>query len=210
MKTILISVVFMFLGHYSISQVYIVNVSKLETSHQIYSSCYSANDRVMTTIDPQGNASFECLKGSDNSNYNAENLKKVSLNLNSIIDKGYELILLTDNSGLSFFPIDVTWYLAVPWRASGLEQVSETLNSIKVSPNPANDFVNISLDFTLKGESKIILISEGGYMVHNQSVHDIIKNQEYNIDISKIPAGKYLVTIVNGKSYYTPQKLIVL
>ena len=32
----------------------------------------------------------------------------------------------------------------------------------------------------------------------------------YDIDISKIPAGKYLLTMVNGKTYTTPQKLIIL
>ena len=37
-----------------------------------------------------------------------------------------------------------------------------------------------------------------------------IKNETYNIDISRIPAGKYLVTIKNGKTYTTPQKLIIL
>ena len=47
-------------------------------------------------------------------------------------------------------------------------------------------------------------------MSHKQSIEEIIKNEKYNIDISKIPAGKYLVTIVNGKTYTTPQKLIVL
>ena len=41
-------------------------------------------------------------------------------------------------------------------------------------------------------------------------IGNLNKNEKYNIDISKIPAGKYLVTIVNGKSYTTPQKLIIL
>jgi len=38
----------------------------------------------------------------------------------------------------------------------------------------------------------------------------LVKNEKYNIDISKIPAGKYLVTVVNGKTYTTPQKLVVV
>ena len=37
----------------------------------------------------------------------------------------------------------------------------------------------------------------------------ILSFKHPNIDISKIPAGKYLVTIVNGKTYTTPQKLII-
>ena len=74
----------------------------------------------------------------------------------------------------------------------------------------SNTFVNISLDYSLKGESEVVFISEAGYISHKQSIGNISKNEKYNIDISKIPAGKYLVTIVNGKTYTTPQKLIVL
>ena len=62
----------------------------------------------------------------------------------------------------------------------------------------------------IKGESEVVFISEAGYISHKQSIGNISKNEKYNIDISKIPAGKYLVIIVNGKTYTTPQKLIVL
>ena len=85
-----------------------------------------------------------------------------------------------------------------------------TLNSLSISPNPATDFVNISLSYDLKGESEIVFISEAGYVYHKESVGSISKNETYNIDISRIPAGKYLVIIKNGKTYTTPQKLIIL
>ena len=54
-----------------------------------------------------------------------------------------------------------------------------------------------------------MFVSEAGYISHKENIGNISKNEKYNIDISKIPAGKYLVTIVNGKTYTTPQKLIV-
>ena len=79
-----------------------------------------------------------------------------------------------------------------------------------LSPNPATDFVDVSLNYDLKGESQVIFISEAGYVSHKESIGSISKNEKYHIDISKIPAGKYLVTIVNGKTYTTPQKLIIL
>ena len=104
------------------------------------------------------------------------------------------------------------FFFAVPWTSSGLEEVAvntTTLKSFIISPNPANTFVDISLDYSLKGESEVIFISEAGYVSHKQSIGNISKNEKYNIDISKIPAGKYLVSIVNGKTYTTPQKLIV-
>ena len=102
-----------------------------------------------------------------------------------------------------------TFIFAIPWSASGLEEVPTTLKSFIISPNPANTFVDISLDYYLKGESEVVFISEAGYISHKQSIGNISKNEKYNIDISKIPAGKYLVTIVNGKTYTTPQKLII-
>ena len=83
------------------------------------------------------------------------------------------------------------------------------LLSLSISPNPANEFVNIILSYDLKGESEVVFISEAGYISHKKSIGNISKNEKYNIDISKIPAGKYLLTIVNGKTYTAPQKLIV-
>ena len=101
------------------------------------------------------------------------------------------------------------YYFAIPWTSNGLEEVATTLKSLSITPNPANTFVDISLDYSLKGKSEVVFISEAGYIYHKKSLGGISKNEKYNIDISKIPAGKYLVTIVNGKTYTTPQKLIV-
>ena len=102
---------------------------------------------------------------------------------------------------------------AIPWNTSGLEEIavnSKTFKNFNINPNPATDFVDVSLDYSLKGESEVVFISEAGYIYHKESVGSIVKNEKYKIDISKIPAGKYLVTIVNRKTYTKPQKLIVL
>jgi hypothetical protein len=55
----------------------------------------------------------------------------------------------------------------------------------------------------------VLFINDSGYIIHKESIRGILKNEKYNIDISKLSAGKYLVTIVNGQTYTTPQKLIV-
>ena len=106
--------------------------------------------------------------------------------------------------------LGTTFYFAIPRTLSGLEEVPATVKSFIINPNPVNTLVDISLDYSLKGESEVVFISEAGYISHKQSIGNISKNEKYNIDISKIPTGKYLVTIVNGKTYTTPQKLIVL
>ena len=120
--------------------------------------------------------------------------------------------LITSAGGVHPISSGTSFIFAIAWSASGLEEVpvnSTTLKSFLINPNPANTFVDISLDYSLKGESEVVFISEAGYIFHKQSIGNISKNEKYNIDISNIPAGKYLVTIVNGKTYTTPQKLVV-
>ena len=113
-------------------------------------------------------------------------------------------------STASSFTLGTTWYFAIPWSASGLEEVPTTLKSFIISPNPANSYVDISLDYSFSGESEVLFINDSGYIIHKESIQGILKNEKYNIDISKLSSGKYLVTIVNGKTYTTPKKMIVL
>lgn len=167
----------------------------------------------MTTIDPTGNLTYQCLPDGGGVQYNGNNIAILNQELNSIISQGYKLVSKDENSTLLAGSISGTWYFAIPWTASGLEEIavnSTTLKNFHISPNPATDFVDISIDYDLKGESEVVFISEAGYVYHKESIGSISKNEKYNIDISKIPAGKYLVTIVNGKTYTTPQKLIIL
>ena len=69
------------------------------------------------------------------------------------------------------------WYFAIPWTSSGLEEAATTLKSLLISPNPANTFVDISLDYNLKGESEVVFISVAGYISHKQSIGNISKNE---------------------------------
>ena len=55
----------------------------------------------------------------------------------------------------------------------------------------------------------MLFINDSGYIIHKESIHGILNNEKYNIDISKLSAGKYLVTIVNDKTYTAPKKIIV-
>ena len=201
MKKLLFVLAFTFIGQQAFSQMYIVTLADGCSNQEIQ----------LTKYPPAGGTINICI---------SEEIEVglVSLNqeLNNIISLGYKLIAtnngLNDNNGLiSEEKINkgTTFYFAIPWSASGLEEVATTLKSFIISPNPANTFVDISLDYSLKGESEVVFISEAGYISHKQSIGNISKNEKYNIDISKIPAGKYLVTIVNGKTYTTPQKLII-
>ena len=209
MKKLLFVLTLAFIGQQAFSQIYLVTIS----SNSVGSVCTTA-ELTLTKVPPNGTATNICIDKALSSG-----LVSVNNEFNSIISQGYKLIETSysqGNSGgglihsSSISDYGSTFIFAIPWSASGLEEVATTLNSLSISPNPANEFVNISLSYDLKGESEIVFISEEGYVYHKESIASISKNETYNIDISKIPAGKYLVTIKNGKTYTTPQKLIIV
>ena len=210
MKKLLFVLAFTFIGQQAFSQMYIIIVSDMDNVNLHPSPCSnSAYDAVITTIDPQGNITYDCMPSGGQICFGGSSIALLNQKFNSLTSQGYKLVS-TENNSILGNDIYGVWYFAIPWTSSGLEEVATTLKSFIISPNPANTFVDISLDYPLKGESEVVFISDAGYISHKQSISNISKNEKYNIDISKIPAGKYLVTIVNGKTYTTPQKLIVL
>jgi len=54
-----------------------------------------------------------------------------------------------------------------------------------------------------------VLISEQGYIYFKKDMSNILSGQEFTLDISNVPAGKYLITVKDSKQYLTPKKLIV-
>ena len=213
MKKILFVLAFAFIGQQAFSQMYMVMVSSISQSHPSGLADGSGDDAVITVIDPLGNTTFTHLSW-ELVRDDPSNAILIHQTLNNIMSLGYKLVGMNPQGDFRLNAnqqnFDQTFFLAIPWTASGLEEVATTLNSLSISPNPANEFVNISLSYDLKGESEIVFISEAGYVYHKESIGSISKNETYNIDISRIPAGKYLVTIKNGKTYTTPQKLIIL
>ena len=209
MKKLLFVLVFAFIGGQAFSQMYMVTIGE-----DFIGGCTSNNEVTLTTISPTGSMTHNCVLRYDGAN----GVAVINQELNNIMSLGYKLINIDyggdpDEAGVtngSALNLGVTYYLALPWASSSLEEVPTTLKNFIISPNPANTFVNVSLDYFLKGESEVVFISESGYISHKKSMGNISKNEKYNIDISKIPEGKYLVTIVNGKTYTTPQNLIVL
>ena len=154
----------------------------------------NTSELVLVKVDPTGNQTTTCIQRE----VQYGGLNTLNQELNSIISQGYKLIetsyaldsdggdgSLVNNGNLN--PDGATFIFAIPWSASGLEEVSTTLKSFIISPNPANTFVDISLDYSLKGESEVVFISEAGYIYHKQNIQGISKNKKYNIDISKIP-----------------------
>ena len=210
MKKLLFVLAFAFIGKQAFSQIYLMTISDNSAINQC-----TNYDITLSKITPAGVETHICI----DRRISQGALIAVNSEINNIISQGYKLIETSYAQNQAYggglqrngeLYDGTTFIFAIPWSANGLEEVPTTLKSFVISPNPANTFVDISLDYSLKGEGEIVFISEAGYISHKQSIGEILKNEKYNIDISKIPAGKYLVTIVNGKTYTTPQKLIVL
>ena len=127
--------------------------------------------------------------------------------LTTIINQGYELIHIVDNITTQSFYNSV-YYLAVPWTIVGLTEIDSSELDFRISPNPAKEYINVEVDFTSQ-PTELVLISEGGYVYFKKDISNIISGQEFTLDISNVPAGKYLVTIQNANQYLAPKKLII-
>ncbi len=77
----------------------------------------------------------------------------------------------------------------------------QTLNSVSVYPNPAKDVVNI----VCAGMKQINVINELGQTI----IHHNINSNHYQLNISSLPKGIYLLNIINKQNNAFNEKLIV-
>ena len=192
------------------AQLYIVHTYMEEPiSDGIYSGrmTISAPDGTTSTIElPPLNITFGSLA------YIAPEelepyMQAINTELNDIINQGYKLIHATTESGLGSLSFH-TYYLAAPWTTVGLTEIDSSELGLRISPNPAKEYINVEVDFKIQPR-ELVLISEKGYIYFKKDISNILSGQEFTVDISNVPAGKYLVTVKDDKQYLTPKKLIV-
>lgn len=208
MKKFFFLLAFAFVGQQAFSQMYIItekydgNVSTQPTFDSVF------------VTDPTGvTVSYSIPHQLINiSEHNAQ----LSQIINNVISLGYKIISVTQPEGVVNNSLPdphyalKTIYLSVPWTSIGLEEVTQTLKNLNIHPNPANEFIDIVLDYDIKSSSEIVIYSEAGYIYHKQKISKLYENELYRLDISRVPAGKYFITIVDDKSYTTAQKLIII
>ena len=217
MKKIFFLLAFAFIGKQAYSQLYMVS-----TADASLGNC-SGGEITLIKADPLGNETMVCL----NVNFHSGSFGQLTQELNSIINQGYKLIEITNpqvdnvggngggltintNSSNTFISRGTVWYFAIPWNPSGLEEVPQTLKNLNIHPNPANTHIDVVLDYDILSYSEIVIYSAAGYVYHKEVVSNLNKNEPYRLDISRVPAGKYFITIVNDKTYTTAQKLIII
>ena len=133
-------------------------------------------------------------------------LQRLNIELNAIISEGYTLMHI--ESFNSYFN-GGRYYLSVFWTTVGLTEIDSSELDLRISPNPAKEYINVEVDFTSQ-PSELVLISELGYIYFKKDISNILSGQGFTIDISNVPAGKYLVTVKDDKRYFSPLKIIDL
>ena len=96
------------------AQMYIVTLYQPSNTHP-ESSCTSTYDVIMTTIDPQGNITYDCLPNGGQLNYGGSNIALLNQKFNSITSLGYKLVATdADNDITTTNYKQGAWYFAVP------------------------------------------------------------------------------------------------
>jgi hypothetical protein len=115
MKKLLFILVFTFIGGQAFSQMYIVTVYDLGSNHP--SNCSSGTDDVvMTTIDPQGNITYDCMPTGGQVYFNANHIALLNQKFNSILSQGYKLVSTDADNDITvgYSNMNGAWYFAIP------------------------------------------------------------------------------------------------
>ena len=93
---------------------YIVQISDVNSNHPQNCSNSNTDDCVMTTIDPQGNITYDCMPNGGGAEDGAQHIKDLNLNFNTIISQGYKLVASDANNFINNDGPSGTWYFAIP------------------------------------------------------------------------------------------------
>ena len=90
-----------------------------------------------------------------------------------------------------------------------MEEAKTSQVSVKVFPNPSTGIVSVEiLSVTELKPLEINVIDELGYIVFTQLITDYSSNI-YNLNISSLKQGVYLLSVKTKKYYSIPSKLIL-
>jgi len=114
MKKLLFVFAFAFIGQQAFSQMYIVTVSGMDNLSGHPSQCSATiYDAVLTTIDPQGNITYDCMPNGGQIYSNGSSIALLNQKFNSLTSQGYKLVSKENNSILGG-DINGVWYFAIP------------------------------------------------------------------------------------------------
>ncbi|HRH62457.1 MAG TPA: T9SS type A sorting domain-containing protein [Bacteroidia bacterium] len=83
------------------------------------------------------------------------------------------------------------------------ETANNTTLAFDVSPNPANETLQINFEATLNVEHNLCIYSANGKAVLTQTLTANSPANQYQVDVSNLPAGMYLVQIKNSNRSFS-------
>jgi len=88
--------------------------------------------------------------------------------------------------------------------------ISENSKDLGVSiyPNPANSFVNVTINSSINGVANVNVVDLSGKIVYNSTIGLVSGEQTLNIDLSNLNKGMYMV-IVNSDTQNYNTKLVI-
>ena len=90
-----------------------------------------------------------------------------------------------------------------------MEEAKTSQISVKAYPNPTNGIVNFEILFSIELKPlEIDIIDELGYIVFTKMITDYSSNI-YNLNISQLKHGIYLLSVKTKDYYSIPCKLIL-
>ena len=114
MKKLLFVLAFAFIGEQAYSQMYIVAVHSYGNNHPSNCANIGSYDAVMTTIDPQGNLTYDCMYQAGHLSGNGSNIVLLNQKFNSILSQGYKLVSTDADSDINGSNIHGAWYFSIP------------------------------------------------------------------------------------------------
>lgn len=94
-----------------------------------------------------------------------------------------------------------------PGTVGALEPGNHQL-PMRVQPNPANDFLHISLGHALTGSVQLQLMGTDGRTVLRRNMDGLAEGQIITLDVQQVPAGVYVVRLENGAGSSVKKVLI--
>ena len=92
--------------------------------------------------------------------------------------------------------------------AAGVKELNNSVSRFDVSPNPANEMVNVSFNFKGVGNGELNIVNALGQTLISKNITlNDGKNTVY-MNVSELPQGVYFVRIKNGEAI-TTKRLVV-
>jgi hypothetical protein len=87
--------------------------------------------------------------------------------------------------------------------------IDNTITDIKLFPNPASDFVQMSFNTTISKVETVNIFNDKGILVLNQIVElGGSENQQVNIQVTDWPSGMYVIQLLTDRGFVTKRFII--